>query len=200
MAIELAGIQLNRVHKISTLEQAALVYQRIPGLEGNLVQNLGRDSVQLQIEGIFYGRTAKNDLEKLRNIYKQRQPVDFLAEITGQAYFGQVILDRFQVDQSAQDPHQFSYILIVSEYVAPSGSQLTSAGLPNVDASILGEAQSFMDIATLPDMLGSVPEINNPLNPLSNALSDVTKATQTLESATAGLQKLFGIGIPPKDS
>ena len=86
---------------------------------------------------------------------------------------------------------------------APSGSQLKGPELSNVDASIAGEAQSFMDIATLPDMLGSVPEINDPLNPLKNALSDVIKATETLESATAGLKNLFGIGSspnPPKDS
>jgi hypothetical protein len=30
------------------------------------------------------GATAKGDLEKLREVYKKRQPVDFLAEITGQ--------------------------------------------------------------------------------------------------------------------
>lgn len=193
MAVELAGIQLNRVHKISTVEQAALVYHRIPGLEGSLVQNLGRDSVQLQIEGIFYGATARDDLEKLRDIYKQRQPVDFLAEITGQAYFGQVILDRFEVDQVAQDPDQFSYTLIVSEYVAPPEPEVAAVGFPDVDASILAEAQSFIDIATLPDLLGSVPEINNPVEPLSNALGDVKKATETLNTATAGLKTLFGI-------
>ncbi|MGV2388075.1 MAG UNVERIFIED_CONTAM: hypothetical protein LVR29_06300 [Microcystis novacekii LVE1205-3] len=41
MTVELAGIQLKRVHQISTIEQAALVYHRILGREGNLVQNLG---------------------------------------------------------------------------------------------------------------------------------------------------------------
>lgn len=193
MAIELAGIQLNRVHKISTIERSALVYHRIPGLAGNLVQNLGRDSVQLQIEGIFYGIPARDDLEKLREVYKQRQPVDFLAEITGQAYFGQVILDRFEVDQAAQDPDQFSYTLIVSEYIVPPEPEVAAAGFPDVDVSILAEAQSFIDIATLPDLLGSVPEINNPVEPLSNALDDVKKATQTLNTATAGLKTLFGI-------
>lgn len=193
MTVELAGIKLKKVHKISTIEQAALVYHRVPGREGNLVQNLGRDSVQLQIEGIFYGATAKRDLEKLRSVYKQRQPVDFLAEITGQAYFGQVILDQFQVDQSAQYPNQFSYILIVSEYAVSPKSAEIATDIADVDANILAEAENFMDIATLPDLLGSVPEINNPIQPLSNALADVEKATKTLSTATEGLKTLFGI-------
>lgn len=193
MTVELAGIKLKKVHKISTIEQAALVYHRVPGREGNLVQNLGRDSVQLQIEGIFYGATAKGDLEKLREVYKKRQPVDFLAEITGQAYFGQVILDQFQVDQSAQYPNQFSYILIVSEYAVSPKSAEIATDIADVDANILAEAENFMDIATLPDLLGSVPEINNPIQPLSNALADVEKATKTLSTATEGLKTLFGI-------
>jgi hypothetical protein len=191
--IELAGIQLNRVHKIATLERAALVYHQVPGLEGNVVQNLGRDSVRLQIEGIFYGATAKEDLETLRNVYKQRQPVDFLAEITGQAYFGQAILDRFEVHQLAQDPEQFSYNLVVAEYVVPPEPEVATGGVPDVDTSILADAQSFMDIATLPDLLGSVPEITNPIAPLSSALDDVNKATANLDAATAGLKTVFGI-------
>ncbi|MBC1195771.1 DNA circularization N-terminal domain-containing protein [Microcystis aeruginosa BLCCF158] len=193
MTVELAGIKLKKVHKISTIEQAALVYHSVPGREGNLVQNLGRDSVQLQIEGIFYGATAKRDLEKLRSVYKQGKPVDFLAEITGQAYFGQVILDQFQVDQSAQYPNQFSYILIVSEYAVSLKSAAIATDIADVDANILAEAENFMDIATLPDLLGSVPEINNPIEPLSNALADVEKATKTLSTATADLKSLFGI-------
>ena len=52
MPIEIGGIQLNRVHRLATLEQAALVSHRIPGLEGSVVQNMGRASVQLEVEGI----------------------------------------------------------------------------------------------------------------------------------------------------
>src|SRR5215471_3395507 len=119
MPVEVGGIKLYRVHKIVTLEQGAFVYHRIPGLEGNVVQALGRDSVRLQIEGIFYGPEAQDGLEGLREVYKAREPVDFLAEVIGQAYFGQVILERFEVSQLAGEPDQFSYRLVVTEYVKP---------------------------------------------------------------------------------
>ena len=55
MPIELAGIELNRIHKIHTLEKADFASHRIPGSDGNVVQNMGRESVVMQIEGIFYG-------------------------------------------------------------------------------------------------------------------------------------------------
>ncbi|HBL11930.1 MAG TPA: hypothetical protein DD379_11075 [Cyanobacteria bacterium UBA11162] len=191
MAIEIAHIQLHRVHKIVTLEQANLVYHRVPGRDGNVVQNLGRDSVKLQIEGIFYGSKAQADLEALRKVYKQRQPVDFLAEIVGQAYFSQVILERFEVEQLADYPDQFSYSLTIAEYVAPPQSASDTAA---VDAAISQQAQSFMDVATLPDAIstGSLPNLTNPVEPLKEALTPIKEATEKLKSATESLTSIFG--------
>jgi hypothetical protein len=197
MPIEIAGIQLNRIHKVSTVEQAAFVYHRVPGLEGSVAQNLGRDSVRLHIEGIFYGSTAKEDLETLREAHKKREPVDFLADIVGQAYFAQVTLERFQILQSARDPEQFSFALTIAEYVVPPEpkalSGLFDVDLESVNLDILEQAQSFMDIAMLPDLLGSIPEVTNPLEPLNSALSEVEQATSNLETVTAGLKTIFGV-------
>lgn len=193
MPVELAGIRLDHIHKLSTLEDAAYVSHRIPGLEGNVVQDIGRHSVRLQIEGIFFGSTAGEDLATLRDVYKAREPVDFLAEIVGQAYFGQVILERFQVSQAAEDPDQYSFILTIAEYVVPPEPE-TAPDFSDVDQDILDEAQAFMDIATLPDMLGSIPEVTNPVEPLSSSLDEVNKATENLEKATSGLKLIFGVG------
>jgi DNA circularisation protein N-terminus len=197
MTIELAGIQLNRVHRIATLERATLVQHRVPGLEGNLVQDLGRDSVQLQIEGIFYGTTAADDLEALRGIYKNREPVDFLSAIAGQAYFGQVVLERFEVRQLAQEPDQFSYRLTITEYVPPPQPETPVVGVPEVDASIVADAQNYMDSVTgALDALDtlSVPDFADPTPPLRGALDGVKEALDGLSSVATGLTELFGGG------
>ncbi len=197
MAIQLAGIQLQRVHKISTLEQADLVFHRVAGLNGNLVQNLGRDSVRLQIEGIFYGLTAKDDLETLRNVYKQRQPVDFLAEIVGTAYFGQVIVDRFEVQQSARDPDQFSYVCRVTEYVPPP----VAAAASNVESAITEEAKNFVDSTTGAAAVieavgdtkeGEIPEFCDPTTMLDGTLQEVKSALSGLDGVKTKIQDLFG--------
>jgi DNA circularisation protein N-terminus len=191
MTIELGGIKLNRVHRIVTLEQADLISHRIPGKQGNITQDLGRDSVRLQIYGIFYGEAnASKDLEALRKIYKQRQPVDFVAEIVGQAYFSQVIIEQFEVSQLAGEPEQFSYKLAIAE--SPIETKLTAS--PNLDAKIELEANNLINIATIPDVLaiGSLPEITNPIEPLRGALEPVKAATQNLNAATEGLKAIFG--------
>lgn len=194
MAIEIAGIQLNRVHQIETIEQNNFVYHQIPGKQGNLVQNFGRDSVRLQVQGIFYGNKYLVDLEKLRKIYQEQKPVEFIAEIIGQAYFSQVILEKFAVLQSAIYPDQFSYTLTLAEYVPPTPSQ-TVAQVASVDANIKADAASFMTVAMLPDALqfGSIPAITNPIEPLKASLDPIKEATSTLDGNLSDLKSLFNL-------
>lgn len=213
MPVEIAKIKLPHIHRIMTLEQAALVYHRVPGLEGNIAQDLGRDSVRLQIEGIFYGPKAAEDLEALRKVYKKREAVDFLADVVGQAYFGKVTLDRFEVAEVAGEPDQFKYILTVVEYVQPPAA--TAASSAKVDAAIKVQAKEFIKIASLPASLnsGNLPAITNPAEPLQEAANQITTASQDVQGVTAGLQSLLtlkvevtpapalpvGTGQPPAD-
>lgn len=194
MAIEIAGIALHKIHKIKTLEQADFVHHRIPGLEGNVVQNMGRNSVRIQVEGIFYGAQLKEDLEALRKIYKEKEAVDFLAEIVGQAYFSQVILDRFEVWQLAGDPDQFGYRLIVAEYVPPPEPETDSGfGLdtPEVDAAIELEALDFMEVIQIPDLL-AIPDFGDPTIPLNSVLEGLESSLDTLTDSLSELNELFG--------
>jgi DNA circularisation protein N-terminus len=193
MPIELAKIQLNRVHRIETLEQASLVHHRIPGLEGNMIQNLGRDSVWLQIEGIFYGNKAHEQLETLRKAYKQREPVDFLADVVGQAYFSQVLLERFEVAQVAQSPEQFSYRLTLAEYVPPKKS--AAANQAAVNQAVKVQAKKLMDVASLPEALsmGSIPELTNPAAPLNTAVGEVATALDGVQGALGGFGAMMSL-------
>ena len=191
MAIEIAGIKFPRVHRIVTLEQAAFVYHRIPGQEGNATQNLGRDSVRLQIEGIFYGATAGESLDKLRGVFLKREAVDFIADILGTSYTGKVTVDRLEVTQAAQEPDQFSYLLVVAEYVPPPQQEM---GTEAIDTQVKLDAQALLDIASLPDALalGSLPELTNPFTLLKNALDPVQEAATGLIDSVSSLKDILG--------
>ncbi len=192
MSVELAGITLNRIHRISTVERADFVSHRVPGLEGNLVQNMGRDSVVLQIEGIFYGPNAQEDLEGLRDAHKAREPVDFLADIVGQAYFSQVILSRFEVFQRAGEPDQYSYTLTIAEYVPPPEPE-SGLGLdvPGIDAAIELEALDFMDMIQLPDLL-SLPEISDPSVLIEPIKKNIQSLLAPIDDVAQQMKNLFG--------
>ncbi|MBW4443402.1 MAG: DNA circularization N-terminal domain-containing protein [Plectolyngbya sp. WJT66-NPBG17] len=188
MAVEIAGIALDRIHRIRTLEQNHCVHQNVPGMQGNVIQTMGRESIRLQLEGIFYGAKARDELEKLRKVYSQQEPVDFLADIVGQAYFSQVILERFEVQQSAEDPDQFSYVLTIAESVNDPAMTTT-----NVDAGVEVNAKELMTAMTLPDVLnmGTIPEISNPVISLKTALEPIKETMQTLDEALGQFKTLF---------
>lgn len=192
MPIQIADLTLNRVHRITTLEQSAFVHHRVPGAGGDVLQDLGRRSVRLRIEGICYGATATKELEQLRGLYTAREPVDFIADVIGQTYVSRVALDRLEVSESAEDPHQFTWTLTVSEYVEPPARG--EAALEAVEAGIKVDAAALMDVATLPDALalGSIPEISNPFEPLRGSLAPVAEASQALHESMAGLKILLG--------
>ena len=190
MPIQLGDLTLQRVHRIDTLEQATLVHHRVPGAEGDVLQNLGRASVRLRVEGIFYGAESRKTLDALRALYVKREPVDFIADVVGQTYVSKVALDRLEVAESAGEPGQFSYALVVSEYAEPPAA---GGGMDAVQAGIQADAALLMDVATLPDALalGSIPEISNPFVPLQDALTPVREATEALHGAMAGLRILL---------
>jgi hypothetical protein len=192
MPIQIADLTLNRVHRITTLEQSAFVHHRVPGAGGDVLQDLGRRSVRLRIEGICFGPTAPDELGQLRGLYVAREPVDFIADVVGQTYVSRVALDRLEVAESADDPSQFTWTLTVSEYVEPPVRD--TAAMEAVDAGIQADAGALMDIATLPDALalGSIPEISNPFVPLSGALAPVAEASQALHGTMTGLKILLG--------
>lgn len=189
MAIELGGIKLRKISRINSLEQAGFVRHRIPGLEGELAQNLGRPSVRLEIEGIHYGPDAQEGLDSLRKMHVEKEPVEFLADIIGKAYFALVILDRFEVIQDAQAPDQYSYLLEIVEYVKPPEPVLQQ--IPAVDAGILQDATQFMDLVQLPDQL-NLPEISDPTVPMKNMLTGVKETLMPLENEQSTLAEIFG--------
>jgi len=166
MPIELAGITLNRIHRITTLERADLPGHRIPGLAGTVFQDTGRHSARLLVEGIYYGDNAAENLQKLRDLYKKRAEAEFLAEIVGQAYFSQVVIEQMEVEQSAAYPQQFGFRLMLAEYVPPPAIGIGADVLADVDGLLGLDAANFMDMVQLPDLL-QLPEIADPTIPLS---------------------------------
>jgi hypothetical protein len=189
MAIELAGIQLSKITGIKTLEQTGFVRYAVPGMEGELTQNLGRPSVRLQIQGIHYGPDAEESLEQLREMHFKKDPVEFLADIIGKSFFSLVVLNRFEVLQKASAPDQYSFLMEIVEYKEPPKPVLLDT--KGVDLGILSEAASFMNAFMLPDML-ALPEISDPTVPMKGMLDEVLKTMEPVENEESTLIEIFG--------
>ena len=192
MAIELNGIELTQVHKITTLESGGFINHQLPGMQGELSQDIGRHSLQLQIDGIFYGSEKDESLKKLREIYLKREPVEFLAQITGQAYAAKVLVESLRVMETGGHVDQYTYQLVIAEFIEPPSS--SPAGTAAVNAQVKLEAMEIMDLMEIPDLLalGSIPELSNPIEPLKGVLTPVQEASSAFIEASQGLKLLLG--------
>jgi hypothetical protein len=197
MALELAGIPLDKLIKVEVRERARFVRHSVPGLSGELTQDLGRPGVAVAFQGIFLGAEAADRLKELRDKYLAREPVDFLCEAVGEGYFTQVVIDTLQVVQRAGFVDQFDYVCEVAEYVPPPPPAVANP-LGDLDASILDEAAGMMDdvqnaigqVADLANLLAGASDYGNPTTRLPGMLTSFTEAagpaTTTL-SSIAGL-------------
>lgn len=191
MALEIGKVKLTKIHRLETLEDTSFVYHNVPGKEGSAVQNMGRPSVRLGVEGIFYGPRGADDMKALREVHLKREPVDFIADILEKAYVGKVVLDKLEIWEDASFPSQFSYSLVLAEYIEPPKAPGGATAL--VEAGIKVDAQNLVDLASLPDALalGAVPEVTNPLEPLNSALDPVREAAKSFTDSMQALKDLL---------
>jgi hypothetical protein len=170
MAVELGGMTLQLLTRVTVNERARVVPRAVPGLSGDLSQVLGRPSVEVTLEGIFYGSDAADQLKQLRALKLGDEPVDFFADTVGDGYFSQVMISGIEVVQAAGDLDQFTYRCELMEYVEPPAPAVPLSALAELDAGILSEAAGFLDdvqnaveqVTQLADMLASMPSFGDP--------------------------------------
>jgi hypothetical protein len=183
MAIEVGDISLEKITRVAVQEQGRVVRHQVPGLAGTFAQVLGRPSVEVSLEGIFFGPTAADDLAALRRLYLAGDPIDFFADAVGDGYFAQVLIAGLNVEQRAGEPDQFSYACRLVEFVEPPEPAVIDP-LSAIDTSLLEEAAAFMDdvqnaieqVSQLTDLLANFPSFGDPtgrLGELPNAFKDL---------------------------
>jgi hypothetical protein len=199
MTVMLAGVELPNVQKVSTDEGRAIVEHRVPGLEGSVLQDMGRGSTAISLEGVFHGEEALGNLEELRGHFKAGEPVLFTADITTATDVSEVLIDDLEVKEVAGRPNYYRYTIRLVEYVPPPTPAAPGLETP-IDAEIGLEAEEWsagladnLDLVSdITDTLGSIPDFGNPTEPLMGALDDFKAATSGLDDVTSALKDLYG--------
>lgn len=146
MAVEIGSFRLEHLTSVAVHERARLARLAVPGLDGDLTQDLGRGSVAIDLRGIFYGPEASDQLQQLRGALLDRKPLDFLAEAVGKGYVTRVLIDRLEISQRAGAPDQLDFACLLVEYVEPP-EPVSAASLAGIDSALAEEAAGLVDRA-----------------------------------------------------
>ncbi len=172
----LDDLELPLVQEIATHDRRSLAEHKPPGMEGSLLQNLGRRPERLVLWGIAAGDEAQDTIEKLDEKFKNGGPFAFTADISADSEIEQVVIDDFQVQEIAGKPQRFAFTLALREFIEPVEPEDFSA----LGADILDEAGELMD-----DLLGGLDigiDFASGLERFASSMSDLLGRLQEFKN------------------
>jgi hypothetical protein len=132
-------LELPQVQEIVTADRRILAERRPPGMDGSVLQNLGRRSTTVVVRGVATGPGAAEFVEKLDGKFRAGTALPFTADVVTDGDAQQVLIDDLAVEEVAGRPERFAYVLTLVEHVEPAKPSET-AGL---DTGILDEAKDL---------------------------------------------------------
>lgn len=187
--------EIPRIEKIAAGEHRRLAPLSVPGLQGTLHQDLGTESIAVEIIGSLHEEEMRDDFfTNIRAKFQEGEPVSFTADIVSASELELVLIEDLQVAESNDYAHRFQYRIVLREYVEPpepaGGFDDLGADL-GIDAELDLEADLSLDGFELPGLLIDVPTLGDPVAPILPALDGVGAATEPVKGLIDGLKGLF---------
>jgi hypothetical protein len=135
----LDDLELPQVQEAALAERRKLVEHRADGLDGGVLQDLGRVPARFSVSGIAAGPEAAEFIDRLAALFRDGRPVPFTADVGAGPRIDQVVVAGLRVDELAGRPERWRYLLDLAEYQEPTEPE------PAVDAAVVDEARGLVD-------------------------------------------------------
>ncbi|MBS7654090.1 MAG: carboxypeptidase regulatory-like domain-containing protein [Candidatus Bathyarchaeia archaeon] len=162
---------LRSVYNIGVSEKRRIVEHKIPGFEGSILQDLGREPVTISFEGIIFGEGAKEDLEIIWSKFKTGSSVLFSSDISGVAEVTQVLIEDLQIEDSGGAVNRYKYRMVLREYIIPQEEE-EPAPSQEEDAAEEVEEETNDALASVNYITGKVMDADG--NPRSEVSVKIT--------------------------
>jgi hypothetical protein len=110
---------LNSVHNLKVEDKRSVVEHKIPGMEGGVLQDLGREPVQISFEGVIHGEEAKELLKNIRSKFKSGEAMPFASDLSGVADVTDVVIVDLEYNEISGSPNSYKYSVTLKEYQPP---------------------------------------------------------------------------------
>lgn len=176
----LDDIELPQVQEITTYDRRMLAEHKPPGMDGSLLQNLGRRPVHLTLWGVKTGADALEFVEELEQKYREGRPVPFVPDIIADAEIEEMIIDDLQWQELAGKPDRYSYVITLREYIEPVEPEDASF----LEEDLLGDAGDLFDdlVDGLDIGLDFATGLEQFVAPLGDMLARLRQFNQTLQA------------------
>ena len=117
----------------------SIVELPIPGSDGNVLQDMGREPLTILLKGEVWGPKAKSTVQSLKAKSDSGESVPFTSDLLAAASVSEVIVEEFEVDQVAGNPARFRYLMLLREY--KEGGEATEGEATGTDEIAENEAE-----------------------------------------------------------
>lgn len=184
------------IERIGSFESRRLAVLPVPGLSGDLHQDMGRGALAIEIVGsLATDDTRDQFLKDVREKFLVGEPVDFVADIAKESELERVLIEELRMEEVADDADMFRYRIVLREYTeppAPPAPGLDLGAELGLDLDAL--AALGLDALDLPALLGEVPQVGQILEPLKPAAQALQGAVSQATTVLTPLASLFGEG------
>jgi hypothetical protein len=186
--------EIPRIERIATLEGRRIARFGVPGLAGDLQQDLGAGSLAVEISGSLQGDEARDAfLNRVREAFQAGEPVSFVADVVTATELEQVIIEGLELEEVDESAGSFRYLIRLRQYVEPPAPPTPIDDLgASLDASLDELAGLGLAGLELPGILADIPTLGDPMPPLREALKGVEAATAPLNELLSGLRSTLG--------
>ena len=185
----IGGWEVPAIESIQAIESRRIARLPVPGLLGDLQQDLGTSSLAVEIIGSLHGDEARDTfLEEIRAKFRAGEPVSFVADITTATELETVMIETIEVTEVNEWADSFRYHIVLREDVEPPPPPglLDDLGTDLLD-DLLDAALGALDGLELPDLLGAVPSLGDPVAPILPVLDGVEAAVSAIPDALGDL-------------
>ena len=109
--------QTSSVTRIGTIDRRRIIKHDASAVYGTIVDDQGKASARLLIEGRFVGDDAMTGMSSLRTKYKKGEPINLVSDITLLSSINKVMIEELRIQMSSSVQLSYEYQLILREYV-----------------------------------------------------------------------------------
>ena len=181
------------IERISSVESRRLAVLPVPGLDGDLHQDLGRAALAVEIAGSLNGDAVRDDfLKQLREKYLKGDPVDFVADIVKESKLEKVLIEELELSEVAGSTEAFRYRIVLREYTKPPEPPAPSDdfGL-DLDGDLDQLAHLGLEALDLLAIAADIPNVGDLLAPIKPAAANLKTALGGAGSLLSPLKDLL---------
>jgi len=119
--------QTSSVSKIGTIDRRRIIKHDASAVYGTIVDDQGKASAMLLIEGRFVGEDAMSGMSSLRTKYKKGEPINLVSDITLLSSINKVMIEELRIHMSSSVQLSYEYQMILREYVETVKKQSATA-------------------------------------------------------------------------